>query len=186
MSLLQRAQRADDDAWERLCDLYGPLVYNWCRSAGLREHDAGDAVQEVFRSVHRKINDFRADDAGSTFRGWLWTITRNQVALFFRRQRREPVAFGGSDAQMQFANHPEELADATVNEQDHRTEILQRALELIRGDFNAATWQAFEQFTLEERSAKEVAENLGTTENSVRQAKYRVLCRLKVELDGQI
>jgi Sigma-70 region 2 len=71
-SLLQRVRRFDPDAWDRLCALYGPVVYGWCRRAGLQENDAAEVLQEVFRSVFRGIGDFQksASQAG-TFRGWL-------------------------------------------------------------------------------------------------------------------
>ena len=50
-SLLQRMQCGDVEAWQRLVDLYAPLIYYWCHQSGLRDEDAGDVVQEVFKSV---------------------------------------------------------------------------------------------------------------------------------------
>jgi RNA polymerase sigma-70 factor (ECF subfamily) len=54
-SLIRRVKDRDDEAWERLLDLYVPLVYSWCRRSGMQTEDAADVVQEVFRAVLRGI-----------------------------------------------------------------------------------------------------------------------------------
>ncbi len=190
LSLLKRVRCFDALAWERLSALYGPVVYGWCRRAGLQDNDSADAVQEVFRSVFRGIAEFRGADNsqnGSSFRGWLWTITRNQVRLFFRRGSNVTPAIGGTDAQIRFAEHPDSTPILDEDEPDAeqtRRQVLQRALELVKADFHETTWQAFAQITLQERSIQDVASELGLTENAVRQAKFRVLRRLREELDG--
>jgi RNA polymerase sigma-70 factor (ECF subfamily) len=185
-SLLQRVRRLDPDAWERLSALYGPVVYGWCRRAGLHESDAADAMQDVFRSVFRGIGAFQQDGRGGSFRGWLWSITRNQVRLFFRKQGRVPQAFGGSDARQRFAEQPDGADDPEPDDAEVRRQILHRALELVRGDFTPATWDAFTRITLQGEAIADVAAALGMTDNAVRQAKFRVLRRLREELDGQI
>lgn len=59
-----------------------------------------------------------------------------------------------------------------------RASVVHRALELIRGEFQDRTWQAFWRMTVSHHSAAEIAADLGLNENAVRRAKYRVLCRL--------
>lgn len=187
-SLLERVRRLDGDAWERLCALYSPVVYGWCRRAGLQESDAADVVQNVFRSVLRGIGDFRGKTRVGSFRGWLWAITRNEVRLFYRTQGSVPQALGGSEAQRRFAEQPDGTTDLDAAEPDSaqtRRRVVHRALELVRGDFSKSTWAAFSQISFEGRSISEVAANLGMAENAVRQAKFRVLRRLREELDGQ-
>jgi RNA polymerase sigma-70 factor (ECF subfamily) len=48
---LVRIKVHDPDARRRLVVIYGPMVYGWCRRAGLQPNDAMDMVQEVFRAV---------------------------------------------------------------------------------------------------------------------------------------
>src|SRR5579872_2380249 len=93
-SLLARARSQAPGAWERLADLYCPLVYGWARRAGLRAEDAADVVQDVFRAVLAHLSSFRRERSGDTFRGWLWTITRNKVRDLQRRQSGQPLAAG--------------------------------------------------------------------------------------------
>jgi RNA polymerase sigma-70 factor (ECF subfamily) len=100
-SLIERACAQDPDAWRRLARIYTPLVYGWTRQAGLKSNDTADIVQEVFRAVVANIDRFRSDETNSSFRGWLWTITRNQVRLHFRQLGNRPEGTGGSENQQQ-------------------------------------------------------------------------------------
>ena len=51
-SLLLRVQGNDQDAWTRLVNLYAPLVYHWCRRAGL---DGLHAIHQA--ASERKLSD---------------------------------------------------------------------------------------------------------------------------------
>jgi RNA polymerase sigma-70 factor (ECF subfamily) len=53
---------------------------------------------------------------------------------------------------------------------------------LIRGEFEEHTWQAFWLSAVEERSAAEIGSQLHMTAAAVRNAKYKVLHRLRDEL----
>jgi len=183
-SLLQRARDRDPEAWSRLAKLYSPLVYRWARQGGLQSTDAADVVQEVFRSVAGKIDSFRTDQPGSSFRGWL-TIARNQVRLHYRKQEGRPHGAGGSEANNLLQQQPDLLDEAEESSGfDSRKSLMHSALQLVRQDFNEQTWRAFWRFTVDGQSATEIAEDLGMNSGAVRQAKYRVLCRLREELDS--
>jgi len=56
---------------------------------------------------------------------------------------------------------------------------LRQALDIIRREIQERTWDAFWRATVLEQSAADVGTELGMSEKSVRQAKYRVLCRLR-------
>jgi RNA polymerase sigma-70 factor (ECF subfamily) len=184
LSLLGRVQANQAEAWARLVDLYAPLVYHWCRRCGLSPEDTADVFQEVFRSVAEHIGGFRRDRAGDTFRGWLRTITRNKVRDHFRQQEGRPQASGGSDAQRRLLEVPEAILD---DEDPSETALLQQqlrqTLERLRGEFEERTWQAFWKVQMEGQSSPEVAAQLNMTPGAVRKAKFRVLRRLREELD---
>lgn len=57
-------------------------------------------------------------------------------------------------------------------------------MELIRGDFSEATWQAFSRVVVAGETASAVAAALGVSENAVYMARHRVLARLRQELEG--
>jgi RNA polymerase sigma-70 factor (ECF subfamily) len=182
LSLLERARGRDEGAWGRLVDLYRPLVLAWCGRAGLRGADAEDVAQEAFAAAAAGLAGFRRDRPGDTFRGWIRGITRNQALLFFRKNRGRPQAAGGSEAlaALQGVADPSDgSADGEAAEVDL---LYRRALEQVRGEFEERTWRAFWRTTVEGRPPAALAEELGMTAAAVRQAKSRVLRRLKREM----
>jgi RNA polymerase sigma-70 factor (ECF subfamily) len=178
-----RLRAQDQAAWERLVHLYTPLVYSWCRKAGLREADALDVGQEVFKAVARKISTFRRDRPGDSFRGWLRVITRRKIADHFRRKGE--VGQGGSDAQTRLQQLPAaELPDDDPETiQTEMSLLYRRALELIQAEFEPTTWQAFEAVMLQGLSPAEAAKTLTISVNAVYLAKSRILKRLRDEFE---
>jgi RNA polymerase sigma-70 factor (ECF subfamily) len=181
-SLLARAQDNQPAAWERLVDLYAPLVYHWCRRAGLGPEDTADVFQEVFRAVARALADFRRERPGDTFRGWLLTITRNKIRDHFRLLQDEVRGAGGTDAQMHLLAQPDPLPGEDPEEASLLSRQLHLVLDSIRGEFEQRTWNAFWQVQMEGRGTDEVGAELQMTPAAVRKAKFRVLRRLREEL----
>jgi len=178
-TLIFRVKRRDNDAWRQFAQLYTPLVYRWARSRKLQANDAADIVQNVFLAVSRKIGSFEGGPE-STFRGWLWTITHHAVAEHFRMQGRRPQATGGESPEAHLEKLPQQFDE--VGGPDEATDVrllAHRALQLIRDDVEPHTWQAFWRSTALEHDTREIAEDLGISPKTVRQAKYRVLCRLR-------
>lgn len=182
-SLIHRVKDGDSDAWRRLVKLYGPAVYVWCRQSGLNTHDAADVVQDTFLAVAGHLARFRRERPEDSFRGWLFTITRNKVRDHYRRLNESVQAQGGTAAEKMLAQIPE-LLSGDSQLQPTGGFIERRALELIQAEFEQRTWQAFWQTAVDGRGATEVAAELTMTKHAVRQAKYRVLRRLRQELDG--
>jgi RNA polymerase sigma-70 factor, ECF subfamily len=183
-SLLARVQADEAQAWERLVDLYAPLVLRWCRARGLQHQDIADVMQEVFRSVVTHITAFHKDRAGDTFRGWLRRITQNKLHDHFRSQGRGARAVGGSSAQNRLVQFPgpEEAENELHHDEEEEGRLFGRALHLIRNDFEQQTWTAFWQTAVEGRAAGDVAADLAMSAGAVRVAKCRVLRRLREEL----
>jgi RNA polymerase sigma-70 factor (ECF subfamily) len=184
-SLVQRLGARDAEAWRRFCDLYGPLVYHWCQQSQMQPADAADVVQEVCSAVSKSIERFDGNRGGGSFRGWLRTITRNKINDFYRRAARQARAAGGTDAQMQMALVGESIPDEASAIDDRREQVLlcHRALEIVRAEFEQRTWGAFWRVVVEGQSTADVAAEMRVTPNAVRQAKSRVLRRLREELD---
>lgn len=186
-SLLTRVKAQDPEAWRRLVNLYSPSLYRWCRKAGLQADDAADVCQDVFVSVATHMTDFRRDRPNDSFRGWLWTISRNKIMDHFRRCQLRTQARGGSDAQCRLAqipDSPQDSSSATGSFDRDKEQLEHRLLELLHSEFEDRTWQAFWRMAVEGHSAAEIANDLGMTKKAVRQAKFRVVRRLRNELDG--
>ncbi|MBY0232806.1 MAG: sigma-70 family RNA polymerase sigma factor [Gemmataceae bacterium] len=177
LTLLERVSGgADPDAWVRFVRLYSPLIYHWARRCGLQECDAADLAQDVFAGLLRKLPAF-AYAPGGSFRSWLRAFTLNLWRDRLRRVATRPLPCLG---QLDDVSAPEILA--MLDEEEHRRQLVGRALESIRPAFQAATWTAFWEHGVRERPAADVARETGLSLASVYGAKFRVLQRLREEL----
>jgi RNA polymerase sigma-70 factor (ECF subfamily) len=182
LSLLERARGRDENAWGRLVALYQPLVLFWCGRAGVPASEAEDVAQEVFAAVARDLGGFHRDRPGDTFRGWLRVVTHNQVLLHVRRNKGRVLAEGGSDALDRLQGVADPLPGVEQAEQPEMDLLYRRALEQVRSEFEEPTWRAFWLTAIEGRSPAGLAGELGMSAAAIRQAKSRVLRRLKQEL----
>jgi RNA polymerase sigma-70 factor (ECF subfamily) len=80
---IDRAQRGDASAFERIYQLHSPQVYGLCLRMLGNTAEAEDLAQETFLVVLRKIRTFRGESAFST---WLHRITINIVLMRLRRK----------------------------------------------------------------------------------------------------
>ena len=87
-SLVQRAQRGDEQAFATLFQLHKKRVYSVCLQMTKDVADAEDLTQEAFMQVFRSVNSFRGDSAFST---WLYRVAVNTVLMKLRRRKSPPV-----------------------------------------------------------------------------------------------
>ena len=177
LSLLERVKSQDQEAWRRLVQLYGPLLLYWAARQGFGGTDAEDLVQEVLMKLVRELPTYEQHE-GQSFRGWLFRVTVNQCRDFRRRKANRPLPGDEGLSGVSAPCAPE------LGEAEYRRLLVRRGLELIRADFSDTTWAAFTRLALEGRPAAEVAAELKVSRSAVHQARYRVLARLRQELDG--
>ena len=185
-SLLDRAKGDNPDAWDRLSRLYGPLVYQWGRMAGLQPDDASDVMQAVFFSLTKNLVQFRVRHDGDSFRGWLYAVTRNKIRDHFRKKQKQVQARGGTEGLFDIQQIAESVA--SPESEDGRKEIdslYRRALQLVQGEFEGRTWICFWRTTVEGDAPADVAADMGISVWAVYKARSRVLQRLRDEF-GEI
>jgi RNA polymerase sigma-70 factor, ECF subfamily len=168
-SLLRLVQEGSKQAWDRLVGLCVPLVYTWCRQAGLPEAEATDVGEGIFRTVAGRVADFRPGRDGA-FRNWLGVIARRAIAD--HRSRLTP-ADGQAETRVQDSEQARDREEAAL--------LYRRAVELIRGEFPEDVWGAFWAVDVEGRPAAEAARTLGLTAKAVHLARVRVRHRLYSE-----
>jgi RNA polymerase sigma-70 factor, ECF subfamily len=184
-TLLERVRARRPEAWQRLVDLYGPVVYGWCRQLGVSQADAADVVQDVFAAVTADIGRFRRDRPGDSFGAWLRTITRHRVCDHFRRRQGQPAADGGTSAYERLLNLAEAQGESSLAPAvENKAWFSRRMLELVRAEFENRTWEAFWRIVVDGQSPAEVAAAMGLSLPAVYKAKSRVLRRLRQELGG--
>jgi RNA polymerase sigma-70 factor, ECF subfamily len=185
-SLLDRLKQAkpDDRDWQKLRDIYLPLIRSWLSRVAYLRDEADDLAQEVFLTLRRELPAFERQRTGS-FRAWLRQITANRIRAFCKTRRKQPLAGLGEEADRLLSQLQDPNSDLSREwDLEHDRHVFQKLLALVQSDFEPATWKAFTRFALDELSAAAVARELGVTESAVVQAKHRVLRRLREEASG--
>jgi RNA polymerase sigma factor (sigma-70 family) len=188
LSLLERLRlRPDSGSWERLVEIYTPLIRNWLHRYTMHVPDVDDLSQEVLAVVVREIPQFRHDLRRGAFRRWLRTITVNRLRTFWRSRRERAVATGDSD----FDHILDQLEDpesrlSKMWDREHDQHVIRRLLELIAPEFEPGTWKAFYGLVMEGKDTAQVAAELGITANAARIAKSRIMRRFRQEVEGLI
>jgi RNA polymerase sigma factor (sigma-70 family) len=180
--LLRIRDPRDAGAWRQFGELYEPLVYGYARKHGLQDADAADLTQDVLRLVAGAVRGLDYDPARGSFRGWLFTVVRNQLRKFLHRQQRPGRGTGDTDAQRLLEEQPAPEEEQASWDEEYGRRLFAYAAEVVRGDFQEATWQAFWRTAVEGRPAKLVAEELGLSVAAVYLAKGRVMARLKEQV----
>jgi RNA polymerase sigma-70 factor (ECF subfamily) len=186
-SLLERLRTAPDEAaWQRLDDLYRPLIHRWLLRDPTLGTEAEDLVQDVMAVLVRELPGFQRQRTGS-FRRWLRTITGNRLGAHYRARQNRPRALGGPPEEsplLQLADPHSELSRQWDAEHDRH--VLRRLMELIAPLFEPTTLTAFRRVAFDGVAPARVAEELGLSLNAVLLAKSRVLGKLREEAAGLI
>lgn len=188
LSLLARLRlSADTNSWNRLVELYAPLLQGWLRAYGISESDADDLVQDVLAVVSQELPRFIHNERTGAFRSWLRKIFVHRLQNYWRRRKREPVAKGGSSILEQIQQLEDDNSDLSRNwNQQHDSDVIARLVELVRPRFQEKTWEAFRRQMLDGQTPAQVAAELGMAIGSVYVARNRVLTALRREAEGLV
>jgi RNA polymerase sigma factor (sigma-70 family) len=165
----------DGLAWERLSEVYTPLLARWAARSGVPPVDRDDVVQEVLIVVVQRVAEFEHQRPGA-FRSWLRSILANKLRGYFAKQRN---ATPGIDF--------DSLADphSVLGRQldaEHNAFVVLRVMSLIEHDFEPRTWLAFRRVVLSGESTADVARDLNMSLNAVVLARGRVMKRMRQEI----
>jgi RNA polymerase sigma factor (sigma-70 family) len=182
--LVQIHDGANHAAWQEFVNLYGPVVYGFARKRGLQDADAADLMQDVLRSIATAIGRLDYDRKQGTFRGWLFTITRNKVFNFLSARRIRPQASGDSTTNRLLAEEPSGSDASEAWELEYQRRVAGLAMERVKGEFQENTWRAFWLTAVEGVAVGDVATQVGMSPGAIYVAKSRVLARLKEEVEA--
>lgn len=147
--------------------------------------DCDDLAQEVLIVVARELPNFRRQRDGS-FRTWLRRVAVNRVRSWRQARARGPTTnLDPTDQLLAQLDDPSSKLSAEWD-REHDRFVFDKLLAVVRPGCEPATWQAFQLFAIEGRSAAETAAQTGLTENAVMLAKSRILKRLRLEAAGLI
>lgn len=183
-SLLLRLRDGDNHhAWSEFVQIYTPLIFGFSTRHGLQAADAEDVTQEVFASIFSVLQTFDYNSGRGRFRTWLLKVTQRKMCDYFRRLKRyhdlcSETAVRQEIQEKAFDEHLDEW------ERDYRRQLFEVAATRVQQEVSETTWAAFRETTLQGRSGREVAEELGLRAGAVYVAKSRVVARLKDIMDS--
>lgn len=183
-NLLRQVVRGDQEAWERFVGIYSALIYERCRRRGVTAEDAADLVQEVLRRVHQAIGGLQRGGPDQGLRRWLKTIAKNVITDHFRKIAVERHGLGQDivEGLLRELQAPTDSSSDGFLPEFAGIAALRIVLETAQLDYEISTWRAFWQTVVEEQPAVVVAKDLGVSPGTVRQARYKILKRLRNDL----
>jgi RNA polymerase sigma factor (sigma-70 family) len=166
--------------WERLVEVYTPVLQAWLRRYDLQQSDADDLVQDVLIVVSRELVHFQHTGHPGAFRAWLRTILVNRLRHHWRSCKYRPVATGDSS----FLQHLQQLDDphselSQLWNAEHDRHLTWQLMEIVKPQFSETTYEAFRRLALEGQDPSGVAADLGISRNAAIIAKHRVLKALR-------
>lgn len=189
LSLLVRVRNLGDGrSWGEFHAIYRPLIFGYLRGLGLKEHDADDLTQEVFRRLMVILPTFELNRRQGRFRTYLWRLTHNTLIDRARRSAVRDRAEGEWVRRFREADESQsrELEKAWILQ--HRRRILEVVLPRAREKASATAWSCFEGRLIHRRPAAELAARLGITPNAVYVYASRVLQDVRrrcAEIEGE-
>lgn len=167
----------DQVAWAEFVDIYQPVVQRFIQRYSLQDADAAEVSQEVLARVAKSIHTWEGDRQHSSFRGWLYRITRNLTIDFLRKSQAECARVTTqTDGLSQFAD-PEASVSAEF-QAEYEKQLFHWAAEHLKPQFKAVNWQAFWLSTVEGLAIEDVASQLKIECSTVYVARTRIMARL--------
>ncbi len=182
--LVQIRDGGNQEAWQEFMKLYGPVVYGFARKRGLQDADAADLTQDVMRSVSAAIGRLEYDPKQGTFRGWLFTITRNKVFTFLSSSRHRAQGTGDSATSRLLDEKPDPSDGSEVWELEYQRRLASLAMERVKNEFHESSWRSFWLTAVEGVAPALAAKEIGISAGAVYVAKSRVLARVKAEVEA--
>jgi RNA polymerase sigma-70 factor (ECF subfamily) len=170
--LLVEAAQKDPTRFAELYEIHFERVYGFiARRVGDRDA-AEDLTSEVFHKALANLPRF--EWRGVPFAAWLLRIAANAIADRAQRVGKELAV-----------DDPPELseeasADVGLEEVEHRARLF-RLVAQLPGDQRRVIAMRF----AEEKSIREIAEELGRTEGAVKQLQFRGLQQLRARVGGK-
>lgn len=169
-------------AWAEFVHLYAPLLHSYGRKSGLQDADAADLAQDTLRLILRAAPEFVYDPSKGSFRGWLFTVARNEIRKFVTRKQQQGRGSGDTAVQQRLEAEPAAVAEAEW-EQDHQLALFRHAAARVEPEFREKSWQAFWRTLVLGEAIDTVARDLGLSTGAIYIARSRATSRIRQEIE---
>ena len=155
---------------------YRRFIFRAALRKGLSQEDAEEVLQDTVLSVAKGLHNFTYTAAGSSFKGWLMTITSRKVVDKLRKQGRQVPTTDLDGAMV------EKITDDGFGpawELEWEDNLIQAATDQLRLAVAPRSFQIFDWTVRMGRSTRETAKAFGISVVLVRVTKFRVIHRFK-------
>lgn len=166
--LLIDAAQKDLTKFADLYELHFDKIYAFLVHRTGDRNTAEDLTSEVFRKALANLPSYRW--RGIPFGAWLMRIAANALADHFKRATRE--APGRHD-------RPEPSAEAEQEDLENRARLF-HLVDQLPADQRTVVFGRF----VEQKSIREIAQQLGRSEGAVKQLQLRALQKLRAQMEG--
>ena len=176
-SLLLRLRNSDDNsAWVEFVQVYGPMVFGYCRLRKLQESDAADVSQEVLVRLAKSMANFEYKPELGRFRDWLGKVIHRELLRFWEKRKTQSRVQNGE------RTCENAIDDGAIWIEHFHSEILRKSLANIQCEFSSEAWDELKLSWMENSPVGDVATRLNIPVESVYVTKSRVLKRLRTEV----
>ena len=149
---------------------YAQLIYKYIYSRVRNQQDTEDLTSQTFMNAMQSLHKYR--DQGY-FSAWLFTIARNKVRDFYRKNKPE-IDVENIDNLNRYAEG--------IHEQVERSLEVERLTRFVRG-LKEEEQELIRLRYLAELPFAEIARVVGKKEDAVKKALYRLLERLEGQME---
>jgi RNA polymerase sigma-70 factor (ECF subfamily) len=170
--LVEAAQR-DPARFADLYEIHFERIYAFI-ARRVRDRDtAEDLTSEVFQKALANLRNF--EWRGAPFAAWLIRIANNLVSDQTKRTARE----AGNTEMVAEPSVTEPSAETTLEEMEDQAQLF-RLVDRLPADQRRVIFQRF----VEQRSIREIAQELGRSEGAIKQLQFRALENLRAQMEG--
>jgi RNA polymerase sigma-70 factor (ECF subfamily) len=179
LDLVKEVREGNQDSFEELLGRYNNKVYSLATRLTRNPEDAEEVLQDVFITVHRKIDSF---EGKSSFSSWLYRVTANAAFMKLRKRRQhQSVSLEDLLGQPQLVNALRTSENTYVDAQSIRNEML-TALELAISRLPDEYRPVFILRDVDGLTSKEVGKILDLTVPAVKSRLHRSRLMLRRRL----
>ena len=165
----------DADAFSRLHELYSQRLYRFAVKRLGDATEAEDVVQDVFLEVHKCLASWEGRSALLT---WMFGITHHQLCRRFRKK----TPIGLPDDQLEAAAAPV-MPEASSESRVDANRVLDVCASTLEEDVSPAQRQIFDLYYGENLATKQIAEDLGKSNQAIKISLFRTRRAMEARLE---
>ena len=164
----------EPDAFTRLHELYAQRIYRFAVKRLGDATEAEDVVQDTFLEVHKCLGSWEGRSALLT---WMFGIAHHQLCRRFRKKT--PIGI----PMEQLEARPPVAPEAPVDRRVEAARILEVCADALDEDVSPAQRDIFDRYYGDSRPTKEIAEELGKSNQAIKISLFRTRRAMEARLE---